>query len=205
MTTPAFNFSRYVNYFRLLAASHSGIAHDLASELPDADKNTRHFALFTSDEVVSGLRSTIGDGIVLLLHPYFPKPGTNDAGFYYTDITCSFLLVKKVDHKDVQALTTTLNQTEEVLFTLLGQIIHDSKEYGTSCPIPKAFDGVSWNDVDKIEPLMHIFDGRAGWYCEFTYRVKQSKWLMNPALHNEPTTWLAVGDPQQYPLQAPEV
>lgn len=179
----------YVDYFRFIAASHVGINHVIASEGPDGNKSERKFAVFTSDEVVGGLRSTIGDGVVLLLHPYYSKPASNGAGHYYMENTGAFLLVEKCNHDNSSEVTLSLFRTEEIVYNILNQIIHDTGEYGFKCPVPKPFTGMDWNDVLKIEPVLNVFEGRAGWYVEFKYRMNQNKGLMNPDLHNDTALW----------------
>jgi hypothetical protein len=203
MLPQIYSIDKYVNYFRYLAASCVHIAHDIASESLDApDKSRRRFAIFEEDEVVGGLRSSIGDGVVLLLHPYFTKPQSNGAGDYRTNHDAAFIIADKPANDNINTKVASLRKTEEIAYLLLNQIVNDANEGGPTCPASSPFTGIDYNDF-KLEPLMNIFEGRVGWYVQFTFQLKQSKYYFNPAIHNEPTTWLTVGDPQVYPNTTP--
>lgn len=199
--TQVFSISTYVNYFRLMAASHSSIQHNIAAESPDfADKSQCRFTMFSHDEVVGGLRSRIGDGVNVFLHPYFTKPSSNGAGDYRTRHTAAFIIAQKVNHNDVAALTAALNNTEFIMYTFIMQLVRDANEFGATCRLKNPFSGCEFNDM-KLEPVFNLWDGRAGWYVEFEFVLKQNKFYMNPALYNESTTWLPVGTaPNDYPL-----
>jgi len=202
MTPQVFSINKYVNYFRLLAASHWLVQHDIASELPDAPKGGCKFAIFEEDEVVSGLRSTISDEVVVFLHPYFTNPQHNGAGDYRTNHNAAFIISEKPATGGINDKVASLNKCESIAYNFIVQILHDANQSGATCPASNPFTGVDLNDF-KLEPLLNIFDGRVGWYIQFKFQLKQSKYNLNPAIYNEPTTWLAVGDPQEYPNTTP--
>lgn len=194
MLSQVFSINTYVNYFRLMAASHTSIGHELGSEGPDADKSKSRFAIFSHDEVLTGLRSRIGDGVVLFLHPYFIKPKSNGAGDYRGVYSGAFIIAKKANKSDIADWLPALNECEFIAYGIAGQLVNDSNEFGATCKMQNPFSGCLWDDM-KFEPVMNLWDGRFGWYVEFEFTLKQAKFLMNPALYNENTTWQPVGTP----------
>lgn len=203
MIPQVYSIDKYVNYFRYLAASCVYIQHDIASESLDAtEKGKRRFAIFEEDEVVEGLRSGIGDGVVLLLHPYFTKPSSNGAGDYRTNHDAAFIIADKPANDNINTKVESLRKTEGIAYILINQIVNDANEGGATCPASNPFTGITYNDF-KLEPLMNIFEGRVGWYVQFKFQLKQSKYYFNPNIHNEGSTWLPVGDPQVYPNTQP--
>jgi hypothetical protein len=196
--------TQYINYFRMLAASHWLIQHDIASESMDApEKSKCRFAIFEEDEVVAGLRSGIGAGPVLFLHPYFPKPSTNNAGDHRFNCKGAFIIAEKPANKNMSSKITTLGKMEQIATQIIMQLVFDANEGGATCPATYCLAGLTLNDFEPMEPLLNIFEGRVGYYVQFSFQLKQTKTLLNPSIYNEPTTWLAVGDPQVYPNTTP--
>jgi hypothetical protein len=180
-----FGLTQYVNYFRNLATQCHNIHHLPASEDPNyPDKNDCKFALYYYHEVVGGLRSNISDDIVLFLHLYDGQGKDNHAGNQSSSHTCNFIVAKKADINDINEVTQALSLTESTMFLLMNKIIHDANQDGPGCgPLRKVtLDKFRW------EPISNLWDGRFGWWVEFSFEVKRTD-LMDEAIALDTGTW----------------
>ena len=162
----------YTEYFRQLAVSHYLIQHQVAAESADAtDKGNCKFAMFDTDEVVTGLRSAIGDGYVLFVEAYTFRGKDNDMGDYRSRHQGSFLLAKKTKKFSIADKVDNMAACEGIVLDIMNKIVYDSTNGGTSCGCP--FQHVSLNDF-SCEPVMEIWDGRSGWVVNFNFEQDRS-------------------------------
>lgn len=182
---PYFGIAQYVSYFRNLAEQCHYIHHIPASENPDyPEKEDCKFALYYYHDLVAGLRTAISDGIVLFLHIYDGRGNDNHAGSQSSSHTCNFILAKKAVATDIPEITAALANTEEAMFVLINKIIHDAHQDGPGCgPFKKVtLDKFRW------EPVSNLWDGRFGWWVEFSFDVKRTD-LMDESIALDAGTW----------------
>lgn len=161
----------YVSYFRRLAAEHHAILHDPQQETQAATiRGARRFVLFDTDEVVTGLRTQIGDGIVLFLEAYTFQGHDNDAGDYRSQHQGRFIVAKKYNVKSFYDLVYAYDECEKVTWDFINRLIFDSSVDGTACGTP--FKNLSLANF-SCDPVDKLWDNRAGWLVEF--RFEQSR------------------------------
>jgi hypothetical protein len=180
---------QYTNYFRQLAKKHYLIRHNpLAEDKSYVNKSECRFAMFHHDEVVSGLRTAIGDGPIVFVHPYYATPYSNDAGDFRGKYTGAFIIAKKSDPANINNIISNYDLTELIAWHFIAQIGFDANETDKpECDIPSLFfSGVDFNRM-KLEPVHNLWNGMYGWYVEFQFDIRKK---FGPQIHNESTVWL---------------
>jgi len=183
------NTNDYVNYFRQLAVSHYLILHDSSQEGPNAtQKGKCRFVLFDNDEVVTGLRSVVPDGIVFYLEMFTGRGVDNLAGDYRGQYQGRFLIAKKVKAMSITELQQAYAECEGVMWDIIGRMLYDNAYAGPDCELP--FRNLTLNDF-TWEPVSNLWDGRAGWVVDFNYQQSREDEITNAVVNGElnPTVW----------------
>lgn len=164
----------YINYFRDIAIQHGQIGHNILSEYKNYTKDEDcHFAIFSTEEVVAGLRSNISTGNVLFLHPYFASGKENESGTEFGSMQeSSFMILQKADYDDNNALTSALAETEKIAWDVIRRIYNDANGAGPNCA-NNFFYRLNLNRF-SLEPVQNLFEGRHGWYVKFQFELKRS-------------------------------
>lgn len=158
----------YCTYFENLAKSHHSILHNATQSASNATvKGESKFVLFDNDEVVTGLRSLIGSGIILFLEIFTFRGSDNMAGDYRAKHQGRFIIARKVLPMNNSDLIAAYAECEAIVWDFINKIIHDSKLSGDACNTP--FKNISLNDF-SCEPVSNLWDNRAGWVVDFTYQ-----------------------------------
>lgn len=162
--------NNYIDYFRNLAVSHNGLNHNPASETGDAKSEQCHFARFSAEEVIQGLRSNVS--FPALMVEMFEI--TNTAQTVY-DVKSNYngafsvFASAKVDDINVQAEAYAC--TFKIMDDLLRKIWQDHYGVGKDrCHTP--FSDFYFNT--NITPVGPVFDKEYGWRCEFSFKPKNS-------------------------------
>jgi hypothetical protein len=89
--------SYYTLYFGNLAKRHYKLLHNSDNSTSSATaKSESKFVMFDNDEVVTGLRSLIGSGIILFLEIFTFRGSDNMAGDYRAKHQGRFIIARKV-------------------------------------------------------------------------------------------------------------
>lgn len=182
------NVNNYINYFRQLAVTHKDILHDPSSETGDSGIGEKRFAKWSAEEIVSGLRTKIGNRALMI-------------EIYETDLQASnvydikqlprgaFTFFKATKEKDVNDQYDALEWTEKIMYDLMKQIWQD--HYGQdkdrcSTPFKKfVFDKSS---IVAVGPLFK--NNYCGWRIEFEFEFQQ---LFNITVAPEEGTFIQQG------------
>lgn len=177
-------FAQYKSTFRNYAIQHKSIGHIAASELPDYDTNDDcHFALFSSDEVITKLRTTVSSGVVLLLHPYSFSGGRNDADSTHHSLhECSFIICTKADATNFEEQSAALDHTETITWDIIRRIYQDANGMGQTCNFFSKIQLESFHS----DTVHNIFDGRYGWLTKFNFTVKRTAFMDTTYEDNDP-------------------
>jgi hypothetical protein len=160
--------SYYTLYFGNLAKRHYKLLHNSDNSTSSATaKSESKFVMFDNDEVVTGLRSLIGSGIILFLEIFTFRGSDNMAGDYRAKHQGRFIIARKVKPMDNADLIDAYTECEAVVWDFINKIIHDSNLSGDACNTP--FKNISLNDF-SCEPVSNLWDNRAGWVVDFTYQ-----------------------------------
>lgn len=158
----------YINYFKALAQSHYMLLHDDDNaNATAATKAKSKFVLFDNDEVVTGLRSLIGPGIILFLEIFTFRGRENGEGDYRAIHQGRFIIARKTIAQNNADLVAAYTETETVVWDFINRILYDSKHGAPACGAP--FKNITLNDF-SVEPVINLWDGRAGWVVDFTYQ-----------------------------------
>lgn len=177
----------YIEYFRQLAVSHHLIQHVVAAESQaSTTKGECRFAVFEYDEVVTKLRSAIGDGYILFVEGYTFRGKDNEAGDYRSRHQGTFLICKKTQQMNAAQKEDNMALCEEIVFDIITKIIYDSTDDGTACGCP--FKNITGNDF-SAEPVLNIFEGRSGWVVNFNFEQDRIS-DMDPARATNAAIWL---------------
>ncbi len=168
------SLQEYIDYFRRIAVKHKRILHDPASELQDQPKGLKRFITFSHDEVITGLRSKIDNGIVLFLSLYDFSGEDNNADYYKSTHQASFILAGVAKSTDFAAQESVYVLTEEIVWNIISLLITESK-LENNCFAP--FHRLKLSDF-RAKPVGPLWDGRYGWYVEFTFRHKRNKEIL---------------------------
>lgn len=182
----------YVSYFRALAQNHYKILHNPAHETFDATvKGQSHFAVFDNDEVVTGLRSRISNGVVLFLEVFTFRGYDNQAGDYRGIYNARFIIAEKVAQGDNAGMINAYNNCEQIVWELINRIIYDSNNAGSACGKP--FKNLTL-DQFSVEPVTNLWDGRTGWVVDFTFQQSRNT-EMDTALATDEDIWVNYATP----------
>lgn len=168
-------FADYIETFRRYAIYHKDIRHNPASEDPDYSVNDDcHFATFSTDEVITKLRTTISDGVTLLVHPYSTQGGQNEPGTTFKSIhEAAFIIVKKADAFNFAEQNTAIDLCETITWDIIRRIHQESNGEGQSCSFMNMINLISFSS----DAIYNIFDGRYGWYTKFTFTIRRTHFM----------------------------
>lgn len=166
------NTSTYSAYFRNLAIKHTLLRHDPLSEQGSAP-GKKHFFRFSTDEIITGLRSKINFP-ALGLELYEKTTGNNVKGTY----DGAFSVLCTADAEDYSAVEEAYDISEKILHDILAKIYQD--HYGpitSRCGTPFQFFDF---DNLKIMSMGPVFDSQFGWRCEFSFRMYKEYSITTP-------------------------
>jgi hypothetical protein len=179
----------YTVYFGNLAKRHHLLLHNGNQSGSNATvKAKSKFVLFDNDEVVTGLRSLIGSGIILFLEIFTFRGSDNMAGDYRSKHQGRFIIARKVLPMNNADLISAYAECEAIVWDFINKIIHDSNLSGDACNTP--FKNISLNDF-SCEPVSNLWDGRAGWVVDFTYQQNRMDEI-DEELANDEAIWTVV-------------
>lgn len=165
------SIASYVAYFRKLATQHYQILHNPQQEDTNATQHgTRRFILFETDEVVTGLRSNIGNGVVLFLEVYTFNGIDNGASDYRSAHQGRFILAEKVNHLSTHKLADTLAKCESIAWDIANKILYDCNRVQQPCNAP--FQNVDLRSFAG-EPVTNLWSGYSGWVMSFNFQFNR--------------------------------
>ena len=158
-----------MNYFRDLAMSHKDIQHTPPDAAGDNEIGECRFARWSTDEVVAGLRTRIGDR-ALLLEMYETDLKSDSSYDIKQLLKGAFSIVKATEKNNYDQEEAAYCFTEKIVYEILQQIW--ANHYGESvnrCSTPFkkfVFDRVN---IIPIGPLYQ--DNYFGWRVEFEFEA----------------------------------
>ena len=169
--TTSNNVTAYINFFRQLAIAHQGILHNPNSETQsDAPVGSKHFTKVSVDEVLTGLRTSVG-WPCLMLELY--ETDTNAEIVY--DIRKrpkgAFMVLVHPADQSIAEEENCYAVAESIVYDLLKQIwqVHYGVGmYGCTTPF-KEFNF----DKINITPVGPLFDREFGYRVEFDFEFQQ--------------------------------
>lgn len=157
----------YTGYFKHLAITHKDLRHDPQSETGNAPAGSKKFTRWGADEVITGLRSSIGYPAMLLelyeINTHAETP--YDVKGYYSG---AFTIIDRAEPDNTAAEEDCHAIAEKIYLDILQQIYQD--HYGRNknrCLTP--FAEFSFNNL-QITPVGPIFDNCFGWRVEFAFK-----------------------------------
>lgn len=171
------NLSDYIDYFRQLAILQTDLQHNPAGETGDADTGSVHFARWTADEIITGLRTKVSfPALMLELYEVNTKSSHEwDIKNYYTgafSIVCSAL--PGIFASEVQAFALS----ENIMRDILQHIWNDHYGDGVGrCAAP--FEYFDFNNLN-ITFFGPILNNEFGYRCEFSFMFKRDLSFAQP-------------------------
>jgi hypothetical protein len=165
------NVGGYTEYFRRLAIAHKDIGHDRDSETNDSKAGKKKFARWSSDEVVTGLRSKVGFP-ALLIELYEVNTKSEMVYHIQEKPMAAFTILEHAKLHDYADEERAFELTEKIAADILKQIWQD--HYGPTanrCETP--FKDVDFNGI-QMTPVGPLFDNEFGWRVEFGFTFKDS-------------------------------
>lgn len=160
--------TNYISYFRQMAAAHSKLQHRPATESEDAPVGQQHFARFSADEVVTGLRTKLSFPALLVEMYEIKTHGTSKLQIR-GDYQGAFSVFASAGLEDYNEQAAAYDLTEEILWDILAQMYQDHYGPGAnSCGSP--LKDVDFNNLNII-PVGPVFDSEFGWRCEFSFNL----------------------------------
>ena len=165
------NTTNYINYFRGLAISHSQLLHNTASETGDAPVGTKHFARFSADEVITGLRTKLSFP-ALMVENYEIKTHGENMLAVRSSYFGAFSIFASANPEDYNEVEAAYDLAEKILYDVLAQMYQD--HYGPdadACETPlKSIDFLKL----MISPVGPVFNQEFGWRCEFEFNLNNT-------------------------------
>lgn len=147
----------YQDYFRKLAIAHKDIQHNPAGE--------KRFARWSTDEIVTGLRTAVSFP-ALLLENYEVITKENNKYDIKGTHSGAFTILEHAQPGDYASEAAAFDKSERILYEVLQQIWQD--HYGTDkdrCGTPFQHFFFDLNII-SVGPL---FNNEFGWRVEFTF------------------------------------
>lgn len=166
----------YISYFRSLAIRHKDLQHDPLSDSGQVGAASKHFTRFEYNEVVKGLRSTVGFPC-LCLHLYENETDSQNNINVKFNPRGAFMVI---DHPATDSFAdeqAAYSKSERIAYEILQQIYQDHKPGSDPCARPfKKFDF----DKINITPVGPVFTGEYGYLVEFNFELQKQINITNP-------------------------
>ncbi len=173
------NVSNYIKYFRDMATRHKDIMHDPESETGNGKVGSKHFASWSSEEVIVGLRSSVSfTPAALLLELY--EVVTNSESVYDIkgEYKGAFTVLSHAQTGSVTAEIEAFQLTERICYDLLSKIWQD--HYGhESVREETPFRYFDFTHL-AITPTSKLFDNEFGYRVEFGFEFRQTRNITTP-------------------------
>lgn len=174
----------YIDYFRQLAVTHKDIQHNIASETGDASPGEKRFSTWGIDQVVTGLRTKMGDPLLLLENYEIHTSGQNmhDVKAAYSG---AFTVIGRAKVNNYADEVFQFAKCERIYKDILQKIWQEM--YGADaefCSTP--FYSFQFHTLSII-PVGPLFDNSFGWRIEFSFNPKLSFNISTPP---EPGTFI---------------
>jgi hypothetical protein len=159
----------FIDYFRQLAINHSLIMHNPLAETEDAAVGSNRFARFSTEEVISGLRTKVSFP-ALMIELYELNISNENLYDVKGNYKAAFSIFASAPSQDSKKIEEAYVLTEKIMLDMLKRIWQD--HYGSNidkCNTPFslfAFDG-------EMIPVGPVFDSEYGWRYEFSFTPKQ--------------------------------
>lgn len=156
------NVEFYTDYFRQLAVRHKDLKHNPAAETGDADVSEKRFTKWSVEEVVTGLRGSMGFPALML--ELYDEKGTSEMMYSVAQHTRgAFTILAQSVIGDFNSEIAAYAIAERIMFDMLKQIWQDHYADEDACDTP--FKSFSFN-YEKT-PVGPLFEGN-----KFGYRVE---------------------------------
>jgi hypothetical protein len=166
----------YVDYFRQLAVHHVDLQHDPGSETGDADPESCHFARWTADEIISGLRTKVSFP-ALMLELYETNTTAETELDVRPNYAGAFSVVTSALPENHTSEVAAFSTSENIMTDMLQKIWDDHFGIGQfRCSTPFEY----WNVVYNITPFGPILNNEFGYRCEFTFNFKRDRKYSQP-------------------------
>ena len=175
------NVSSYIDYFRQLAVQHKDIQHNIESETGDGPVGSKHFARWSSEEVVTGLRSSISfTPSALLLELYEVVTQSESPYDIKGQYKGAFTVLAHAAPEDIAAEIEAFELTESICYDLLAKIWqdHDGDNAQRDSTPFRYFDFANIS----IIPVSKLFDNEFGYRIEFGFEFRQTRNISTPPI-----------------------
>jgi hypothetical protein len=170
------NVSDYIDYFRQLAVHHHLLLHNPAGETGDAAPGSIHFARWTADEILTGLRSKVSFP-ALMLELYETNTNFQTELDVRNKYSGAFSIVASALPGDFTSEVAAFQLAEQIMTDILQQIWNDHYGLGASrCSTPFEY----WNPEYSITFFGPILNNEFGYRCEFTFDFRRDKKYSKP-------------------------
>jgi len=175
------NVSGYIAYFRQLAISHKDIKHDPQSETGNGKIGSKHFARWSAEEVITGLRSSISfTPSALLLEMYEVVTKSESPYDIKGEYKGAFTVVALAKIDDLVAEVDAFELTEKICHDLLAKIWQD--HYGPEAERDETpFRYFDFSNISII-PVSKLFDNEFGYRVEFGFEFRETTSITTPPL-----------------------
>ena len=172
----ATNVTEYIDYFRQIAIHHADLQHDPAGETGDAEPGSVHFARWTADEVLTGLRSKVSFP-ALMLELYETNTKAEIEYDVRNNYTGAFSIVASALPGNFTSEIEAFAFAEKIMTDILQKIWAD--HYGSDisrCSTPFEY----WNVEYNITEFGPILNNEFGYRCEFGFNFRRDKKYSRP-------------------------
>jgi hypothetical protein len=175
------NVSSYIDYFRQLAVHHKDIQHSVESETGDGAIGSKHFARWSAEEVVTGLRSSISFTPSALLLELYEVVTQSESPFDIKgQYKGAFTVLAHAALENIAAEIDAFELTESICYDLLAQIWQD--HYGEDAQRDSTpFSYFDFSNLSII-PVSKLFDNEFGYRIEFGFEFRQTKNISTPPI-----------------------
>jgi hypothetical protein len=171
------NVTLYTDYFRQLAVNHYLLKHNPDSETSDSNAD-KHFAKWTFDELVTGLRTKVkGNALYLEMFEHNLNAQTpHDVRLLASGAMSVVVPVTEGATTRVQEQAYAL--AYQIMIELLQRIYTDHYGKGKErCTTP--FEQFIF-DKDLMQPIGPVVENHYGWRIEFDFRFRSEEKISQP-------------------------
>lgn len=159
------NVSKYIDYFRQLAVKHKDLQHDTATETADGDIEKKRFAIWSNEEVISGLRTKISFP-ALLIEIYENNLSSETVYDVRQRPKGTFTVLEHAETNELAAIEPAYKKAETIVYDLLKRIWQDT--YAPDVDrCQTVFKQFRYNI--NITPTGKLFQNEYGYYVEFDF------------------------------------
>ena len=173
------NVAEYIDYFRQIAVNNVFLQHNPASEMGSAPAESKHFARWSADEVLTGLRTKMSFP-ALLVELYETDTEATDVNDVNGKYSGAFSILQSALMENYTSEEAAYVLAEKIMLDVLRTIWNDHYgEEADRCEAP--FEYFSFDKMN-ITPVGPIYNNQFGYRVLFGFRMSDNKkFTMLPA------------------------